>query len=142
MWLAVDPPGRPERSLGSVIATATAGPLRHGFGPVRDHVLGCTVATGDGRLVKAGDDPLTEPLASQIRSLVALRDARYVILPAILRFENRDAGARGSLLLYLIDTRTSRIRWSGEVASDVSRNFSAAIAGSLAERLADLVVAR
>ena len=54
MWLALDPPGRPERSLGSVVATATAGPLRHGFGPVRDHVLGCTVATGDGRLVKAG----------------------------------------------------------------------------------------
>ncbi|MFL5447477.1 MAG: FAD-dependent oxidoreductase, partial [Gemmatimonadales bacterium] len=41
MWLALDPPGRPERSIGSVIATATAGPLRHGFGPVRDHVLGC-----------------------------------------------------------------------------------------------------
>src|SRR6185437_3809939 len=54
MWLAIDPPGRPERSLGSIIATATSGPLRHGFGPVRDHVLGCTVATGDGRLVKAG----------------------------------------------------------------------------------------
>ncbi|MGN6392064.1 MAG: FAD-binding oxidoreductase [Gemmatimonadales bacterium] len=54
MWLALDPPGRPERSLGSVIATGTSGPLRHGFGPVRDHVLGCTVATGDGRLVKAG----------------------------------------------------------------------------------------
>jgi glycolate oxidase FAD binding subunit len=54
MWLALDPPGRPDRSLGSIIATATAGPLRHGFGPVRDHVLGCTVATGDGRLVHAG----------------------------------------------------------------------------------------
>jgi glycolate oxidase FAD binding subunit len=54
MWLALDPPGRPERSIGSIIATATAGPLRHGFGPVRDHVLGCSVATGDGRLVNAG----------------------------------------------------------------------------------------
>jgi len=54
MWLALDPPGRPERSIGSVIATATAGPLRHGFGPVRDHVLGCSVATRDGRLVNAG----------------------------------------------------------------------------------------
>jgi glycolate oxidase FAD binding subunit len=54
MWLALDPPGRPERTIGSVVATATAGPLRHGFGPVRDHVLGCTVATGDGRLVNAG----------------------------------------------------------------------------------------
>jgi FAD/FMN-containing dehydrogenase len=54
MWLALDPPGRPDRTIGSIIATATAGPLRHGSGPVRDHVLGCTVATGDGRLVAAG----------------------------------------------------------------------------------------
>lgn len=54
MWLALDPPGRPERSIGSVAATATAGPLREGFGPVRDHVLGCTVVTGDGRIVRAG----------------------------------------------------------------------------------------
>ncbi|HXE57094.1 MAG TPA: FAD-binding oxidoreductase, partial [Gemmatimonadales bacterium] len=54
MWLAPDPPGRPDRTIGSVVATATAGPLRHGFGPVRDHVLGCTVVTGDGRIVRAG----------------------------------------------------------------------------------------
>jgi FAD/FMN-containing dehydrogenase len=54
MWLALDPPGRPERSMGSVAATATSGPLREGFGPVRDHVLGCTVVTGDGRIVRAG----------------------------------------------------------------------------------------
>ena len=54
MWLALDPPGRPDRTIGSVAATATAGPLRLGFGPVRDHILGCTTATGDGRLVSAG----------------------------------------------------------------------------------------
>ncbi len=54
MWLALDPPGRPERSLGSVVATATAGPLRLGAGAVRDHIVGCTVATGDGRVVHAG----------------------------------------------------------------------------------------
>ncbi|HEU5169037.1 MAG TPA: FAD-binding oxidoreductase [Gemmatimonadales bacterium] len=54
MWLAVDPPGRLERSLGSVVATGTAGTVRQGFGPVRDHVLGCTVVTGDGRIVRAG----------------------------------------------------------------------------------------
>jgi len=54
MWLAVDAPGRLDRTLGSVIATGTSGPLRLGFGPVRDHVLGCTVVTGDGRTVNAG----------------------------------------------------------------------------------------
>ncbi len=54
MWLALDPPGRPDRSIGSILATATSGPLRHGFGGVRDHVLGCAVVTGDGRIVRAG----------------------------------------------------------------------------------------
>jgi hypothetical protein len=121
-------------------ASAITASARRNMGMTADpHAL---AAESLRRLVKAGDDPVSEPLASQIRLLVALRDARYVVLPAILRFENRGVGARGSLLLYLIDTRTSRIRWSGEVASDVSRNLSAAIAGSLAERLADLVVAR
>jgi glycolate oxidase FAD binding subunit len=54
LWLALDPPGRPDRTIGSVVATGTAGPLRQGFGAVRDHLLGCTVATGDGRLVESG----------------------------------------------------------------------------------------
>ncbi len=54
LWLALDPPGRSDRTVGSIVATATAGPLRQGFGPVRDHVLGSTVVTGDGRVVEAG----------------------------------------------------------------------------------------
>lgn len=94
------------------------------------------------RMVKASDVPLSEPLASQIRSLVALRDARYVVLPVILHFENRGAGARGSLLLYLIDARTSRILWSGEVGTDAPRTSFPTVAGGIAERVADLVVAR
>lgn len=94
------------------------------------------------RLVKPGDDPVSEPLGSQIRSLVALRDgARYVILPSIIRFDTHEAGARGAMLIYLIDTRTSRIAWSGEVDSDMSNSF-ATIAGSLGQRFADMVVAR
>jgi len=53
-WLALDPPGLAGRTLGSVVATATAGPLRLGYGAVRDHLLGVTFVTGDGRLVQAG----------------------------------------------------------------------------------------
>ncbi|HYT73068.1 MAG TPA: FAD-binding oxidoreductase [Gemmatimonadales bacterium] len=53
-WLALDAPGLAGRTLGSVVATATAGPLRQGFGAVRDHVLGLTFVTGDGRLVQSG----------------------------------------------------------------------------------------
>lgn len=54
VWLAWDPPGRPDRSAGGVIASGTAGPLRHRFGPIRDHLLGCTLVTGDGRIIRAG----------------------------------------------------------------------------------------
>lgn len=54
VWLALDPPGLAGRTLGSVVATAASGPLRHGFGPVRDHLLGVTFVTGDGRLVQGG----------------------------------------------------------------------------------------
>lgn len=54
MWLPLDPPGRPDRSVGSIVATATTGPLRAGAGTVRDHVLGCTFVTGDGKVVEAG----------------------------------------------------------------------------------------
>jgi FAD/FMN-containing dehydrogenase len=52
-WVAADPPGA-GRSAGSVVATATAGPLRTGFGAVRESVLGVTLVTGEGKLVRAG----------------------------------------------------------------------------------------
>ncbi len=53
-WLALDPPGLAGRTLGSVVATASSGPLRQGFGAVRDHLLGVTFVTGDGRVVQSG----------------------------------------------------------------------------------------
>jgi glycolate dehydrogenase FAD-binding subunit len=53
-WLGVDPPGLAGRTLGSVVASATAGPLRQGFGPIKDHLLGVTFVTGDGRMVQSG----------------------------------------------------------------------------------------
>ncbi len=53
-WLPLDPPGHPGRTLGSVLATATAGALQHSRGTPRELALGCTVVTGDGRVVTAG----------------------------------------------------------------------------------------
>jgi FAD/FMN-containing dehydrogenase len=54
LWWPVDPPGGDARSIGSVVATGTAGALRHGYGPVRDQLLGCTVVLPDGRAVESG----------------------------------------------------------------------------------------
>ncbi len=130
------------RGLGGVwtFAQAITASARRNGGLVADpHAL---AAGSLQRLVSAGDDPLSEPLPSQIRSLVALRDGRYAILPAAVRFSDHPGGTRGTLVVYLVDSRTARIAWSGEVTSDVSPRFSSAMAGSIAERLADLVVAR
>ncbi len=53
VWVAADPPGE-GRTVGSVVATGTAGPLRTGFGAMRDHVLGVTLVTGEGHIARAG----------------------------------------------------------------------------------------
>ena len=52
-WWPVDAPGD-RRSVGSLVATATAGPLRSGFGNIRDHLLGLTIVTADGRILNFG----------------------------------------------------------------------------------------
>lgn len=57
LWLPWDPPGRPDRSVGAVLATGTAGPLRAAFGAPTAALERCVLATGDGHLLElAGDD--------------------------------------------------------------------------------------
>ncbi len=53
-WLPFDPPGVDGRSLGGLVATGESGPLWTGYGELRNHVLGMTVVTGDGRTLKLG----------------------------------------------------------------------------------------
>ncbi|HEX6535581.1 MAG TPA: FAD-binding protein [Gemmatimonadaceae bacterium] len=53
-WLALDPFGAGDATLGATIATASAGPLAHAFGTPRDNVLGIEAVTGDARLIHAG----------------------------------------------------------------------------------------
>ena len=52
-WVPADPPGG-DRTVGSVTATGTSGPLRAGFGGIREHLLGLTIVTGEGRVVRPG----------------------------------------------------------------------------------------
>ena len=53
-WLALDPFGSAEGTLGATLATASAGPLAHGFGTPRDNVLGVEIVTGDGSIARGG----------------------------------------------------------------------------------------
>jgi len=51
-FLALDPPG--AGTLGGLVSTASSGPLRALYGTPRDHVLGATLVTGDGRILELG----------------------------------------------------------------------------------------
>lgn len=88
-----------------------------------------------------GDQRLPEPLASQIRTLVALHDdVRLVLAPVELRVESVAAGGgRGVLRLVLLDARASSVRWIGEVASDPAPAFGPSITASIATKLSAVV---
>jgi hypothetical protein len=89
------------------------------------------------------DGRLPEPLASQVRTLVALQqDVRLVLAPVELRIEPAGKGGRGVLRLVLLDARASRIVWVGDITSDTVESFSPAIPASIASKLAGVVAPR
>lgn len=88
-----------------------------------------------------GSERIPEPLASQLRTLVAVHDGRYVLVPVEVAFEPVTSGGRARLRLVLLDARSTEFRWLGEVRSDPSSSLSPAVATSLAARVADLIAA-
>jgi glycolate oxidase FAD binding subunit len=54
LWLPLDPPGSGRTTLGGVVATNAAGPLRHSYGTPRDMVVGMQIATTSGKLIRTG----------------------------------------------------------------------------------------
>jgi len=53
-WLPLDPPGGLGGSLGAMVALGAGGGLRHLYGTPRDHILGLTLVSGDGRVLRWG----------------------------------------------------------------------------------------
>ena len=71
---------------------------------------------------------LPEPLASQLRTMVALHeDARLILAPVEVRFEPVGTGGRALLRIVLVDPRLSRPTWIGEVVSDSASAFGPVI---------------
>jgi hypothetical protein len=86
-------------------------------------------------------DQIPNPLADQLRTLIALNDARYVLLPVEVRFVKAGDAGRAVLHLVLVDARLAQIAWMGDIVSEPSAAFSPALAASLGSRTADLFVA-
>jgi glycolate oxidase FAD binding subunit len=53
-FLAIDPPYSSEATIGGILATGSAGSLRHRYNGVRDMCLGIEFVRADGELAKAG----------------------------------------------------------------------------------------
>jgi glycolate oxidase FAD binding subunit len=76
-------------TLGGIIATNDAGPMRHRFGTPRDLLIGVTLAMTDGRLVKAGGTVVKNVAGYDLGKLVsgshgtlaAIVDATFKLLP-------------------------------------------------------------
>jgi hypothetical protein len=88
---------------------------------------------------KSSEWQLREPLASELRSLIALTDARYVLFPVEMRFVGSKGVGHAMLHLVIIDARRSQVQWSGDLAGMEATKFSPAIAADIASRLADLI---
>jgi hypothetical protein len=95
----------------------------------------------------SGDQRLPEPIASQLRTIVALHDdTRLVLAPVELRIEAATGGAgaaagagRGVLRLVLVDARMSSVRWIGDVVSDPAPAFGPSITASIASKLSAII---
>ena len=87
--------------------------------------------------------PFAAPLATQLRTMVALQEsARAVLLPVELRFDRTASGYGIAVLrVALLDGRLGDVRWIGDVKSDSSATFSGGLVTSLAAHVADLVTA-
>ena len=82
-----------------------------------------------------------DPLASQLRTMIALHDdTRFVLLPVAVRFEKTSATQeRAVVRAALLDARTTEARWVGDVRGDAAASPAAALtsaAGHLADQFA------
>lgn len=85
-WCPFDPPGGAGRTLGGVVASGHAGPLSAGYGAPRDHLLGATVVTGDGRTLELGGRVVKNVAGFDLlRLMVGSRGRLGVVVSACVR---------------------------------------------------------
>ena len=87
---------------------------------------------------------LPDPLASQLRTLTALTDTRFVLAPIELRVQQLATDSTrgdGALKLAVLDARLSEVVWVGQVRSDPVASPGASLVASLGRRVADLFAA-
>jgi glycolate oxidase FAD binding subunit len=98
-FLALDPAVAPATSIGSIVATNAAGPLRYAHGTPRDQVLGLEVVTGDGRVLEFGGKVVKNVAGYDIvRLLIGSRGALGFITGVNIRLKPSPAVDKTAIL--------------------------------------------
>lgn len=93
---------------------------------------------GLGERLPEPEESVSETLRTQIRQLVALTDARYVLLPVYVKsyLPRQDGPRRATMRVVLVDARLAQIRWAEDISTEPAPVLNRAVAASLASRLA------
>ena len=89
------------------------------------------------------DEDIPEPVASQLRVLAGFHEARYALVPAVVRFERgefADAG-RAVARVGILDVRGSKLVFIGDIVGPDAGDATTALT-NLGRRFADLIVPR
>ncbi len=55
-WLPLDPPGAGSLPIAEILDRNLSGPRRHGYGTIREHLLGLRVALANGEIIRSGGE--------------------------------------------------------------------------------------
>jgi len=86
-------------------------------------------------------DRVPEPFVSNLRSLIALADTRYALVPVEAWFARKGAQQIVVMKLALVDGQGGAIVWLGEVGSDPATSIPPDLINVLATRVANLIIA-
>lgn len=88
-WIPYDPPQAKIASIGGLLATAAFGPLKSGFGGLRDFCIGIQFVTGEGAIAKGGGNvvknvagyDLMKLMIGSYGSLAVITGANFKVFP-------------------------------------------------------------
>ncbi len=97
-WLPIDPPYA-GATIGGILATASSGPRRHGYGTIKDALLGMRVVGAAGQITKSGGRVVKNVSGFDLHRLqVGAFGTLGVLLEAHFKVSTRPA-LMGALLL-------------------------------------------
>jgi len=139
LWLPLA--GQPDdRSVGGWVASAPAGPFDGSFGPVRRHVLACTMILWDGRSTRWGRPVMKNVAGYEVTKLICGSRARLGIVttvtlrlwprPRMLRHYHLTGAALSDVeTMFAGAPRCEAVLWQGRAGGSESATVSVSLAG-------------